>query len=261
VTAEPARRPSPPRPAAGSAVTFFSTCLVNTVAGAVGRAAVRVLERQGHRVIVASKATCCGQPAWNSGFAGDAARVARTTLDALEAGEGPICTPSGSCATMMRVYWPQMFRLAGDEAAAERAQRLASRVVEFSELAARGPILRGRLEARVAYHQSCHMSRELGIVAEPIRLLEALEGCACVAWAADRCCGFGGTFAVKQPEISVAMADAKIDSLLASGAEMVVGCDESCLMHLAGRMRRRGIHLPVRHLALVLDEAAERAGA
>lgn len=245
---------------AASPVTFFGTCLVDSVAGAVGRAAVRVLERQGHRVTVACRATCCGQPAWNSGFAAEAARVARTTLDALEGGEGLICTPSGSCATMIRVYWPQMFRLAGDEAAAARAERLASRVLEFSELAARGPALPGRLEARVAYHRSCHMSRELGIVAEPIGLLEALEGCTRVTWADDRCCGFGGTFAVKQPEISVAMADAKIDSLLAAGAEMVVGCDQSCLMHLEGRMRRRGIDLPVRHLALVLEEATERVG-
>jgi L-lactate dehydrogenase complex protein LldE len=241
---------------AASPVTFFGTCIVDSVAGAVGRAAVRVLERQGHEVTVAREATCCGQPAWNSGFAAEAARVARTTLDALEGGAGPVCLPSGSCATMIKIYWPQMFRLAGDEAAAVRAERLAGRVVEFSELAARGPAISGRLEARVAYHRSCHMTRELGIVDEPTRLLDALEGCRRVSWADDRCCGFGGTFSVKQPEMSVAMADAKIDSLLAAGAEMVVGCDQSCLMHLEGRMRRRGIRLPVRHLALVLDEAA-----
>lgn len=242
---------------AGTPVTFFRTCLVDTVAGAVGRAAVRVLERQGYRVTVASKATCCGQPAWNSGFAAEAARVARPTLDALEAGEGLVCLPSGSCATMMKVYWPQMFRLAGDPAAAERAERLAGRLFEFSQLAARGPALPGRLAARVAYHRSCHLTRELGIVDEPTRLLDALEGCSRVAWADDLCCGFGGTFSVKQPEMSVAMADAKIDSLVAAGAEMVVGCDQSCLMHLEGRMRRRGIEIPVRHLALVLDEAGE----
>lgn len=241
---------------AGADVTFFSTCIVDSVAGAVGRAAVRVLERQGHQVTVAREATCCGQPAWNSGFADAAARVARATLDALEGGDGPVCLPSGSCATMIKVYWPQMFRLAGDPGAARRAELLAGRVVEFSELAARGPAPAGRLEARVAYHRSCHMSRELGIVAEPWSLLDALEGCRRVPWADDLCCGFGGTFAVKQPEISVAMADAKIDSLLASGAEMVVGCDQSCLMQLEGRMRRRGVRLPVRHLALVLDEAA-----
>jgi len=124
---------------AGADVTFFSTCLVDSLAGAVGRAAVRVLERQGHRVTVAAGATCCGQPAWNSGFAAEAARVARVTLGALEGGEGLVCLPSGSCATMIRVYWPQMFRLAGDPGAAARAEVLASRLVEFSELAARQP--------------------------------------------------------------------------------------------------------------------------
>ena len=245
---------------AGTTVTFFRTCIVDAVAGDVGRAAIRVLERQGHRVTVAAEATCCGQPAWNSGFVDAAARVARASLEALEGGDGPVCLPSGSCATMIRVYWPQMFRLAGDPDAAARAERLAERVVEFAELAARGPVIPGRLEARVAYHRSCHMTRELGIVDEPIRLLEALEGCERVAWDDDRCCGFGGTFSIKQPEMSVAMADAKIDSLVAVGAEMVVGCDQSCLMHLEGRMRRRGVRLPVRHLALVLDEAAGRAG-
>jgi L-lactate dehydrogenase complex protein LldE len=203
---------------AASPVTFFGTCIVDSVAGAVGRAAVRVLERQGHEVTVARAATCCGQPAWNSGFAAEAARVARTTLDALGAGEGPVCLPSGSCATMIKVYWPQMFRLAGDEDAAARAEELAGRVVEFSELVSQGPALAGRLEARVAYHRSCHMTRELGIVDEPTRLLDALQGCRRVPWADDLCCGFGGTFAIKQPEMSVAMADAKIDSLLAAGA-------------------------------------------
>ena len=118
-------------------------------------------------------------------------------------------------------------------------------------------MLPGRLDKRVAYHRSCHMTRELGIATQPAALLDGLEGCRRVAWADDLCCGFGGTFAIKQPEISVAMADAKIDSLLASEAEMVVGCDQSCLLHLEGRMRRRGVRLPVRHLALVLDEATE----
>jgi L-lactate dehydrogenase complex protein LldE len=243
---------------AGADVSFFSTCIVDAVSGEVGRAAVRVLERLGHRVTVVAGATCCGQPAWNSGFADEAARVARTTLRALEeAGDGPVCLPSGSCATMIRVYWPEMFHLVGDRAAATRAERLADRVVEFSELAARGPRLPGKFPKRVAYHSSCHMTRELGIVDQPSGLLDGLEGCRRVAWASDLCCGFGGTFAVKQPEISVAMADAKIDSLLASGAEMLVGCDQSCLLHLEGRMRRRGVALPVRHLALVLDKAWE----
>lgn len=242
-------------------VAVFNTCLVDSLYPDVGRAVVRVLERLGHRVSIARRATCCGQPAWNSGFHADAARVARATLRALSsAKEQVVCIPSGSCTTMIRVYWPEMFRLAGDEAAAGEAERLSERLFEFSELVAQSPAVPGRFEKRVAYHRSCHMTRELGIVDQPTDLLQGLAGCRLVEWADDLCCGFGGTFAVKQPEISVAMADAKVRSLLEADPEVVVGCDQSCLMNLEGRMRRLGVTIPVRHLAVVLDEAAEGAG-
>lgn len=242
-------------------VALFTTCIVDSLFPSVGRAAARVLERHGHQVSLVRGSTCCGQPAWNSGFHGDAARVARTTLQALSSlGEQVVCLPSGSCTTMIRMYWPEMFRLAGDESAARQAEQLSKRVFEFSELLAESPPVPGRFEHRVGYHRSCHMTRELGIVDQPTGLLQGLAGCRLVDWADDLCCGFGGTFAVKQPEISVAMADAKVHSLLESDAEMVVGCDQSCLMHLEGRMRRLGVTLPVRHLAVVLDEAYEGAG-
>jgi len=242
-------------------VALFTTCIVDSMFPSVGRASARVLERLGHRVSVARAATCCGQPAWNSGFHAEAARVARTTLKALSSLDcGVICLPSGSCTTMIRMYWPEMFHLAGDEQASRQAEKLSERVFEFSELVAQSPPLPGRYEKRVAYHRSCHMTRELGIVDQPIGLLRQLGGCRLVDWADDICCGFGGTFAVKQPEISVAMADAKVHSLLASDAEVVVGCDQSCLMHLEGRMRRLGVTIPVRHLAVVLDQAHEGAG-
>lgn len=242
-------------------VALFTTCIVDAMFPGVGRAAARVLERLGHRVFVVRGSTCCGQPAWNSGFHAEAARVARTTLQALSSLDGTVvCLPSGSCATMIRTYWAEMFWLAGDEVAAGQAEELGERVFEFSELVSLGPALSGRYEKRVAYHRSCHMTRELGIVDQPVGLLQRLAGCRLVDWTDDLCCGFGGTFAVKQPEISVAMADAKVHSLLASDAEVVVGCDQSCLMHLEGRMRRLGVTLPVRHLALVLDEAYGGAG-
>lgn len=242
-------------------VALFTTCIVDSMFPSVGAAAARVLERHGHRVSLVRGSTCCGQPAWNSGFPADAARVARTTLRALlRLRDQVVCLPSGSCTTMIRLYWPDMFRLAGDEEAAAQAEQLSERVFEFSELVAESPPIPGRFEYRVAYHRSCHLSRELGIVDQPTALLQGLEGCRCVEWADDLCCGFGGTFAVKQPEISVAMADAKVHSLVESDAEVVVGCDQSCLMHLEGRMRRLGVDLPVRHLASVLDQAYERAG-
>jgi len=237
-------------------ILLFPTCIVDASSPDLGRATRRVLERLGYRVTIPSGVTCCGQPAWNSGFAEEAASVAATTLDAL-VGEpdARVCVPAGSCATMMRVYWPELFRIAGDTDRSTAAGILAARVREFSELVTDSGPLVGRYEMRVAYHRSCHMLRELGIDQGPIDILRSLDGCEIMEWRDDLCCGFGGTFAVKEPEVSVAMADAKIDSFIASGAEELVGCDKSCLLQMESRMRRRGIDLPVRHLAQVLDEA------
>lgn len=237
-------------------VALLPTCVVDTVAPQVGEAVVRVLRRAGAEVTVPRDATCCGQPAWNAGFADEAAKVAATTLDALESTDGVVCVPAGSCATMMRIFWPELFHLVGDEARSARARILAGRVREFSELVAEMGGGGGAWPRTVAYHHSCHMLRELGLREQPEKLLRGLEGCRVADWnAADRCCGFGGLFSVKQPETSVAMADDKIDALDGSGAQTLAGCDQSCLMHLEGRLRRRGIDLPVKHLAEVLDEA------
>jgi L-lactate dehydrogenase complex protein LldE len=177
--------------------------------------------------------------------------VARTTLEALGRDDAEvICVPAGSCATMMRVFWPELFHITGDHEAQQAAERLGPRLKEFSELVAGGATPGG--SQKVAYHHSCHMLRELGLRDTP---LEALKGHHVVDWQGDdRCCGFGGLFSVKQPETSVAMADDKIDALEPTGAEILVGCDQSCLMHLEGRMRRRGIDIPVRHLAEILDD-------
>jgi L-lactate dehydrogenase complex protein LldE len=239
-----------------SRVTLFPTCVVDTVAPDVGAACVRVLRRCGYEVDVPRDATCCGQPAWNSGFTEQAAEVARTTLDALDATDGTICVPAGSCATMMRVFWPELFEMTGDHGAKAGAERVGERIHEFSELVSSSDLTEANLGAKVAYHHSCHMLRELGIHDAPVDLLRR-SGCEVVAWSADeRCCGFGGLFSVKQPETSVAMADDKIDALHATDASMLVGCDASCLMHLRGRMEHRGDAVPVKHLAEVLDEAS-----
>ncbi|HEX9890251.1 MAG TPA: (Fe-S)-binding protein [Nitriliruptorales bacterium] len=240
-------------------VALLPTCVIDTVAPDVGTATVRVLRRLGYEVTVPADATCCGQPAWNAGFAEQAAKVARTTLAALDqAPADVVCVPAGSCATMMRVFWAELFELVGDHAARHRAEALAGRVREFSELVAdHADELEGRHEATVGYHHSCHMLRELGIRAQPEALLDRVEGLERAEWDGDdRCCGFGGLFSVKQPELSIAMADDKLNSLLDSGATELVGCDQSCLMHLEGRLRSRGQTMPVRHLAEVLDEAS-----
>jgi L-lactate dehydrogenase complex protein LldE len=242
-------------------VALLPTCVVDTVTPHLGAAVVRVLRRAGHEVSVPDGATCCGQPAWNAGFAPEAAKVARTTLDALAAADADvICVPAGSCATMIKVFWPELFHLVGDHDGAERARLVGGRAREFSALLAEGPPPAGRHRAVVAYHHSCHMLRELGVRDEPLAALDALDGCERATWVGDdRCCGFGGLFSVKQPETSVAMADDKLDALLATTATELVGCDASCLLHLEGRLRRRGERrVAVRHLAEVLDEAGGR---
>ncbi len=248
---------------AGVRIALLPTCVVDTVAPQIGESVVRVLRRAGHEVVLAEGATCCGQPAWNAGFSAEAATVASTTLAALSSALSDaevVCVPAGSCATMIRVFWPELFHLAGDDEAATLARTVGARTVEFSELLASteggATLPAGAHAATVAYHHSCHMLRELRVTEAPTALLDGLDGCELAAWdGAERCCGFGGLFSVKQPETSVAMADDKIDTLLTTGATELVGCDASCLLHLEGRLRRRGEALPVRHLAEVLDEA------
>jgi L-lactate dehydrogenase complex protein LldE len=209
--------------------------------------------------------TCCGQPAWNSGHATEAAKVARTTLVALESDGGDVVVvPAGSCATMIRVFWPELFEVVGDHDAAARARQLAERTKELSELLVTLdlPELHLASPERVAYHHSCHMLRELDLEGPPVALLERVDGCEQVAWTADqRCCGFGGLFSFKLPETSVAMADDKLASLAAAGADDVVGCDTSCLLHLRGRAEHEGRTLRTRHLVEVLAAALPGRGA
>lgn len=240
-------------------LALLPTCVLEALAPEVGMAAVRLLRAAGYDPFVPEDVTCCGQPAWNAGQVEEAAAVARTTLEALAAGDDPVCVPAGSCTTMIRVYWPQLFELAHDEEAVATARSLAGRVRELTELLSAGPATEPPPDATpVAYHHSCHMLRELGLREEPLALLRR-SGYRDVPWDGDdRCCGFGGTFSLKQPDIAVAMADEKLDALADSGAEALVGADLSCLLHLEGRLRRRGIELPVRHVAELADPELHR---
>ena len=239
--------------------SLFVTCLIDMYQPSTGVAAVELLRAAGCEVSCPMGQTCCGQPAWNSGFADEGAKVARTTLDALENdGAEVVVVPSGSCATMMTVFWPEMFEVVGDHKSAHRARRLGVKVRELSSFLVER-MQQGELELApgasqtVAYHHSCHMLRELRIETPPLDLLEA-AGCAVAEWPdAYRCCGFGGLFSMKLPETSVAMADEKLRSL-PSDVRTIVGSDGSCLMHLRGRMESEGIPVVARHLAEVLAE-------
>ncbi|MGH9116652.1 MAG: (Fe-S)-binding protein [Acidimicrobiales bacterium] len=249
-------------------VGLFVTCVADVVAPDAAVAAVRVLRAAGHDVSVPRDQTCCGQPAWNAGFAEEAAQVARTTLasldQALDAGVDRIVGLAGSCTAMVRVFWPELFEVVGDHDAGARARAVGARVTEFSEFladeglpeAARRPP--DAASPRVAYHHSCHMLRELRIKQQPEAVLDAV-GCERMRWSADdRCCGFGGTFSIKLPETSTAMADDKLRSIEESGAEVLVGADTSCLLHLAARAEHEGRPVVAKHIAEVVAESMDR---
>jgi L-lactate dehydrogenase complex protein LldE len=230
-------------------VGLFVTCLVDLVSPEVGVATARVLQRAGHEVVFPEGQTCCGQPAFNAGYKDEAAQVLRTTLRALAAADvDAYVAPAGSCTTLIRTFAAQLVGEDDPDLAAVRP-----RLYELSEfLAEHGGDLRGSVAPRrVAYHDSCHMLRELGLRREPRAALERVQGVELADWDSERCCGFGGTFAVRQPELSVAMADEKLRTL--GGADTLCGADPSCLMHLRGRLRKLGMNVEVRHLAEILE--------
>jgi L-lactate dehydrogenase complex protein LldE len=242
-----------PRPAR---VQLFATCLVDQFFPAAGHAAVEVLERCGVEVHVPPDQTCCGQPAFNGGFAADAAAMARTTIDVLSRSDDPVVVPSGSCADMIVHRYPEL--LADDAMYGPKATALAARTYEFSQFlvdvlgvalpeAPTGPA--------IAYHASCHGLRGLGLREQPRRLLRAVAGGRCADLPdAETCCGFGGLFAVKMGPLSSAMLDAKLDAIERSGAAVVVATDVSCLMHIGGGLHRRASHVRTRHIAEVLAD-------
>lgn len=239
-------------------VVLFPTCLGDVVARQTVVDAEHVLQCLGFAVRGARGATCCGQPAFNSGHDSPARSVARTTLRALDDGtEDPILVPSGSCASMVRLHWRELFHKTDD---AEGALRIAKRVRELSsflaEQSAAIASLQPRLTARVAYHDSCHMLRELRIKQAPRDVLAAIDGVELVELpGGERCCGFGGTFAVRYPEVSVAMADSKLQELMPADVDLLVSADPGCLMQLGGRLSREGSPVRAVHLATVLAEA------
>jgi L-lactate dehydrogenase complex protein LldE len=238
-----------PRPKVG----LFVTCLVDLMRPAVAFAAVKLLEDAGCEVVVPAAQTCCGQPAYNSGDSGDAAAIARQVIDAFE-GFDYVVAPSGSCAGTIKVHYPEMF--AGEPEMLERADRLAARTYELTTFLHEilgGGTIRQRYRGVATYHDSCSGLRELGIRAQPRALLATVDGLEVRELrTTETCCGFGGLFCVKYPEISEKMVDAKADDILATGADTLLGGDLGCLMNIAGRLHRRGSDIKVRHVAEVL---------
>ncbi|MBI3992252.1 MAG: (Fe-S)-binding protein [Candidatus Lambdaproteobacteria bacterium] len=257
-SADPIRYPDKPE-----TVYFFGTCLVDNFYAQAGLAAVELIEREGVRVIFPQGQTCCGQPPFNSGYRDEARRVARAQM-ALFPRPFPVVVPSGSCGAMFRVHYAELFG-GPDTAVSEQAQarEFAARVFEWSEFMHH--VLRVRWEdrgppVRVSYHPSCHLQRELGVRRAPLALLEQLSGVTlCPVEDAEECCGFGGTFAVKQEPISAAMVDDKARKIVAGGAEVLVACDAGCLMNIGGALARQGPAPRVLPLAQFIKERVHEA--
>lgn len=237
----------------GRHVALLVTCLVDSWRPTVGFAAVKLLEESGCRVSVPAAQTCCGQPAYNSGDRADAQAIARQVIEAFEDFDY-IVVPSGSCAGTLRCHYADL--LADDPVFADRARRLADKTWELvsflTDVCGREAVPR-TFGGRVTYHDGCSGLRELGIKEHPRGLLAAMDGVTILEHEeAEVCCGFGGTFCVKYPDISTAMVDAKIASIEKSGADLVLAGDLGCLLNIAGRLSRRGSFMEVRHVAEVL---------
>ena len=234
-------------------VSIFVTCVVDQLFPSVGIAITEVLERLGYRVEFPERQTCCGQPAFNSGYRVEARKMARHFLDVFRDAEA-IVVPSGSCTSMIAHHFAELF--ADDPTALAAAQHVAQHTWEFSRFlleVAQVEDVGATFNGVVTYHDSCHALRELHIHEGPRRLLANVRGLELREMdTAGECCGFGGTFSVKFAEVSGAMARTKLDSIVRTGAGTVVSADSSCLMQLQGAMRRAGLGIRTMHLAEVL---------
>lgn len=234
-------------------VTLFIPCFIDSFYPQVGMAIVRVLERLGHTIDFPEGQTCCGQPPFNSGYWDEARDVARRQMSCFRDAE-VIVSASGSCGTMMKIFYPDLFKGHTEEA---EAKTLAGKVWEFSEfLVTKLGVtdVGAKFDAKVTFHDGCHGLRELGVKQAPRELLKNVRGLELVEMGeGESCCGFGGTFAVKYPQISTAMAEVKCNSILETEADYVVSNDSSCLMQIQGWLDRNSSRVVKSlHLAEIL---------
>ncbi|MBI1904031.1 MAG: (Fe-S)-binding protein [Planctomycetia bacterium] len=234
-------------------VSLMITCLADTLRPQAGQATVAILRKLGHEVVFHRDQTCCGQPMFNSGLADLARQQARHTIRVFSHDDLPVVTPSGSCAAMVKVEYPQL--LEQDTEWAPRAAELAGRTYELSDFLVNylGVVDVGaKYQGKVAHHFACHL-RALNQSGEVEKLIEHVQGATCVPLTRqDQCCGFGGSFAVRYPQISGAMVQDKAKCILESGADAVVSTDTGCLMNIGGCLHRRGAKVEVLHLAELL---------
>lgn len=241
-------------------IHLFTQCMVDMFYPEVGIAAVNVLERLGCEIVVPEKQVCCGQPLINSGYVNASKASMKNTIEAFEDAE-MIVSLSGSCAFAMKHEYARL--LANEPQWALRAQKMGEKLYEFTEFIV--DVLGvtdvgARLNKKVTYHKSCHTTRLLGVKDQPLQLLAQVADMTYIEMPhADRCCGFGGTFSVKQPDISEQIVDEKVRNIIETGADVVVGADQACLMNIAGRIERMqdlgqlNRELNVMHIAELLN--------
>lgn len=234
-------------------ISLFIPCYVDQLSPNVGVAMVNVLERLGHEVAYPEGQTCCGQPAFNSGYFKQAREVADHFLETFADCE-LIGVPSGSCTAMVRKFYPELY---ADTDRAEEVKQITERTFEFSELLVNKlgvTDVGAKLVGSATYHDGCHGLRELGIQTAPRKLLENVDGLTIVEMdEAQSCCGFGGSFAVKFPQISTAMTQVKLGSATQTDADYLISGDPSCLMQIGGYFSRQKSPIKCLHIAEVLD--------
>lgn len=244
-------------------ISLFITCFNDTLFPQTGRAVVKLLERLGHDVEFPEAQTCCGQMHYNTGYQREAIPLARHFVDIFSDAE-LVVAPSASCVGMIRDLFPKVAALAGDTSLVQRVNELTPRVYELSELLIR----KLRVEDvgayyphRVTYHPTCHSLRVLKVGDAPLRLLRAVRGIDLVELpAADECCGFGGTFSIKNADTSIAMLSDKMRHVLDTGAEICSAGDNSCLMHINGGLSRGRSGVRTVHIAEILASTEKDAG-
>lgn len=235
--------------------SLFITCIADSMFANVGISAVKVFEKLGVELDFPKRQTCCGQPAYNSGHHEATKRAAKHMIEVFKNSEYVIFL-AGSCAGMVRETYIDLLKDEPDWQ--QKAIDLAKRTYEFSEFLVK--VLKvsdigAELKAKATYHQSCHMTRQIKVIKEPLLLLNHVKGLEMIDLPLkEDCCGFGGTFSVKMPEISVAMAQEKTEHIAETDAEILIGSDMACLMNIRGRLSRNGQEIRAMHVAEVLAE-------
>lgn len=240
-------------------VSLFITCVTDAMYPNVGKSVVRMLRKSGCTVDFPEDQVCCGQPAYNSGYQEDTRKAAKQLIRAFERSEY-VVAPSGSCVAMVRHHYPALFE--DDPEWRPKARELADKMFEFSEFMVRVKgvsSVQAEFEGTATYHCSCHMTRGLGVLSEPLQLIQSISKLNYVELPyKEDCCGFGGTFAVKMHDISGEMADEKARRIISTGADILLGSDMACLMNIEGRLRRLGHSIKAYHVAELLDEGVKR---